>query len=155
MFERRMKPSRSALMVLRKMSLILCVLLLSVTSRAQMPSISDADELLNAIDKASGNLHDFTANMRYTKEQGLLGDIQTRTGKLYYLNDAETGVRKFFVHFIELRMGDTVEKESHDFIFDGRWLVERINDEKQFIRRERSEERRVGKECRSRWSPYH
>src|SRR2546426_10212122 len=24
-----------------------------------------------------------------------------------------------------------------------------------FIRHERSEERRVGKECRSRWSPYH
>ena len=25
----------------------------------------------------------------------------------------------------------------------------------QFLRRSRSEERRVGKECRSRWSPYH
>ena len=24
-----------------------------------------------------------------------------------------------------------------------------------FIKHERSEERRVGKECRSRWSPYH
>ena len=24
-----------------------------------------------------------------------------------------------------------------------------------FVERERSEERRVGKECRSRWSPYH
>ena len=24
-----------------------------------------------------------------------------------------------------------------------------------FFRRQRSEERRVGKECRSRWSPYH
>ena len=27
--------------------------------------------------------------------------------------------------------------------------------EKQKVRRMRSEERRVGKECRSRWSPYH
>ena len=26
---------------------------------------------------------------------------------------------------------------------------------KIFLRRSRSEERRVGKECRSRWSPYH
>ena len=25
----------------------------------------------------------------------------------------------------------------------------------EFTREERSEERRVGKECRSRWSPYH
>src|SRR5256885_15077781 len=31
---------------------------------------------------------------------------------------------------------------------NGRFLVETL-------RRERSEERRVGKECRSRWSPYH
>src|SRR5258708_34113916 len=27
--------------------------------------------------------------------------------------------------------------------------------EKMFIEKDRSEERRVGKECRSRWSPYH
>ena len=26
---------------------------------------------------------------------------------------------------------------------------------KQFLQKQRSEERRVGKECRSRWSPYH
>ena len=26
---------------------------------------------------------------------------------------------------------------------------------RQIVRRKRSEERRVGKECRSRWSPYH
>src|SRR6266403_3243067 len=39
----------------------------------------------------------------------------------------------------------------------------RVDHEKNFVRRfrialgqcERSEERRVGKECRSRWSPYH
>ena len=28
-------------------------------------------------------------------------------------------------------------------------------DEREQIREKRSEERRVGKECRSRWSPYH
>ena len=30
-----------------------------------------------------------------------------------------------------------------------------VRQEAQRIRLERSEERRVGKECRSRWSPYH
>ena len=30
-----------------------------------------------------------------------------------------------------------------------------LYDGEQVIRPERSEERRVGKECRSRWSPYH
>ena len=30
-----------------------------------------------------------------------------------------------------------------------------LNDSKLFRQQNRSEERRVGKECRSRWSPYH
>ena len=30
-----------------------------------------------------------------------------------------------------------------------------IQEKKSFMEEERSEERRVGKECRSRWSPYH
>ena len=39
--------------------------------------------------------------------------------------------------------------------------IVRLSDEKSidivknFFKRSRSEERRVGKECRSRWSPYH
>ena len=38
-------------------------------------------------------------------------------------------------------------KESR-LVFDNRLCV-------AFLREKRSEERRVGKECRSRWSPYH
>src|SRR5256884_6549075 len=40
---------------------------------------------------------------------------------------------------------------------DGRWLVyaTRYDAETGLRLRNRSEERRVGKECRSRWSPYH
>ena len=34
-------------------------------------------------------------------------------------------------------------------------LQAEIEDGKKKIRQFRSEERRVGKECRSRWSPYH
>ena len=34
-----------------------------------------------------------------------------------------------------------------------RLMKENLDDDKMI--RERSEERRVGKECRSRWSPYH
>ena len=30
-----------------------------------------------------------------------------------------------------------------------------VNGEIMFFAKDRSEERRVGKECRSRWSPYH
>src|SRR5258707_14195717 len=34
-------------------------------------------------------------------------------------------------------------------------LLDRMNTEIEGLRKIRSEERRVGKECRSRWSPYH
>ena len=34
-------------------------------------------------------------------------------------------------------------------------VLEEIRDEMMNYRGSRSEERRVGKECRSRWSPYH
>ena len=34
-------------------------------------------------------------------------------------------------------------------------LIERDGGEASFVEADRSEERRVGKECRSRWSPYH
>ena len=34
-------------------------------------------------------------------------------------------------------------------------LVNRVCEEHMFCGGKRSEERRVGKECRSRWSPYH
>src|SRR5476649_2563254 len=34
-------------------------------------------------------------------------------------------------------------------------VTERRTDREEHVREARSEERRVGKECRSRWSPYH
>ena len=46
------------------------------------------------------------------------------------------GVKEAFLH----------ETERSDGIFHVEWRFKKI---------ERSEERRVGKECRSRWSPYH
>ena len=38
---------------------------------------------------------------------------------------------------------------------DGNFPAESIGKDAIVIRADRSEERRVGKECRSRWSPYH
>src|SRR2546422_8587305 len=43
-----------------------------------------------------------------------------------------------------LKLGDEIEV-----------LLEQIEDEYGMVVLSRSEERRVGKECRSRWSPYH
>src|SRR5256885_11706641 len=55
------------------------------------------------------------------------------------------------------------EPKSAAALFDAGWLSEKRRDpktakddyEKALASEPRSEERRVGKECRSRWSPYH
>ena len=46
------------------------------------------------------------------------------------------------------------------FVAGGFWLLQTLNNDYEAdfsipVRLKRSEERRVGKECRSRWSPYH
>ena len=76
--------------------------------------------------------------------------------------------RGFSRHFIleTLKKKPHTGKEIIDFAIkqtEGKWkpspgliypLLGRLLDEK-LIQETRSEERRVGKECRSRWSPYH
>ena len=52
---------------------------------------------------------------------------------------------------IELKVNDTskqTQASSAKFSIDASSITKRLEDA-------RSEERRVGKECRSRWSPYH
>ena len=41
------------------------------------------------------------------------------------------------------------------YAFPGGYLSDRLGFKKALLFFNRSEERRVGKECRSRWSPYH
>ena len=48
------------------------------------------------------------------------------------------------------KKGSVLEKDDFDFDFDEIEEDSCVNDKVL-----RSEERRVGKECRSRWSPYH
>ena len=55
------------------------------------------------------------------------------------------------VQFKDLLEGVTMHEELDEVTGLSRWVVTDSPDEK----RQRSEERRVGKECRSRWSPYH
>ena len=60
-----------------------------------------------------------------------------------------------FTHWFQPMTGATAEK--HDAFIsptdEGKVIMEFSG--KELIKRSRSEERRVGKECRSRWSPYH
>lgn len=98
--------------------------------------IRTVDELLDALEQADENLQHFTATIRYAKVQGLIGDEQVRKGTVHYRVEPGTGTRQFVISFRQLIIGNALEEEARDFIFDGHWLVERINDEKQFLKRE-------------------
>ena len=50
--------------------------------------------------------------------------------------------------FIASRFAENMDAECHS-------IEEKIDFSELLHRVDRSEERRVGKECRSRWSPYH
>ena len=61
------------------------------------------------------------------------------------------------VRFIAVNDGvDSTVESSNDFNPIRNWANElHAKDTSRKVRAVRSEERRVGKECRSRWSPYH
>ena len=68
-----------------------------------------------------------------------------------------TMMQEWVRHRLDLHHSGAQSDETHDL--DGRAVrVERVTLASGDIvgtRVDRSEERRVGKECRSRWSPYH
>ncbi|MFW5653287.1 MAG: LolA family protein [Planctomycetota bacterium] len=99
-------------------------------------AIDDADDLLRALEAADRDLRSFTASIRFTKEQGLIGDVQVRRGRVLSMRDSETKRQMFAVKFDRQILGDAVYERSQDFIFDGIWLVERNNEEKSFVKRQ-------------------
>ena len=52
----------------------------------------------------------------------------------------------------DVQAGFKKGRGTRDQIANIRWIMEKA---REFQKNIRSEERRVGKECRSRWSPYH
>ena len=65
--------------------------------------------------------------------------------------------RQIILAGIGMGSGDVITEEVRQLIEEADCLIgaERMITSAQKIRSMRSEERRVGKECRSRWSPYH
>ena len=74
-----------------------------------------------------------------------MGSIKDRNGM--DLTEAEDIKKRWQEYTEELYKKDLHDQDNHDGV---------ITDlEPDILECERSEERRVGKECRSRWSPYH
>ena len=58
-------------------------------------------------------------------------------------------------YFAELRTDVEAAYYAFYFLEFADFYTREANDEREMLKLLRSEERRVGKECRSRWSPYH
>ena len=68
----------------------------------------------------------------------------TKTLRLTFKNDKNKKVN--------LSLPDAAENLTENEVKDA---MNEMCEANLFVKEERSEERRVGKECRSRWSPYH
>lgn len=98
-----------------------------------------ARDLLDALAKRDADTHSLTGTVRLTAIQALQGDTQSRSGKLALRTvRTESGNerRLYAVIFEQLVVGNRVQDVNEEYIFDGRWFVERHPDERQFIKRE-------------------
>ncbi len=98
------------------------------------PPFADAGELLDALATHDQSTDSLTGTIRFTTINALENDRQQRFGKLS-IQKHDTG-RHYAVSFNTLLIDERQEKIAEQFIFDGRWLVERMPEEKQFIKRE-------------------
>ena len=87
--------------------------------------------LLDKLEKQSKATQSLQAVVRYDLNQLLQGDEQTRFGKLIYVAGPPA---KFAVHFETLRLGNRAIPSNRWYVFDGQWLVEKLDDKKQFFK---------------------
>jgi Flp pilus assembly protein TadD len=97
------------------------------------------DALLDALEQADEDIEQLSAKLIYEREYALAGDTQERSGSLAFLNitddEGETS-RAFAVVFDTTTIGDRRESDGRTFVFDGRWLTERIPEEQLVLKRE-------------------
>lgn len=122
-------------------------------SRHGAPTYPDGRALLVALGRRDGEIQTLTGDVRLTAIQALQGDTQRRFGRMAmqtvkgeHAESQEPGspppplpsqaIRMFAVSFERLQLDRRVEEIQEEYIFDGRWLVERLPAEKQFIKRE-------------------
>lgn len=106
-----------------------------------LDAIKTVDELLAALETADAQLRTLQADIMYDREFAVLGDRQIRQGRLYYQDDGPGAApdaprsRRFGIRTTTLQVGASIQDEVRDLVFDGRWLIERVPAEKQFIKR--------------------
>jgi hypothetical protein len=141
------------MMILRTAFVWVAALLLSVVLLLALPQIARAEDTvmtvatqpaadatspeavawLDRIQEKSSQIKTLQADLRYDRNQGLVGDKQRRFGTLVF----QTGPpKKYAIHFDRLLVDGRIDKQDRWYIFDGTWLVERLDAEKQFTKRQ-------------------
>lgn len=117
-------------------------------ARADDDRILTARDLLDALERAGDDVRTLQAKVIYDRRFKLQGDRHVRRGSLLFRNDADRSntpgagapgaprTRTFAILFDELQIDTRLEKSPQTWVFDGRWLVEIRQNEKQFIKRE-------------------
>src|SRR3712207_534939 len=76
--------------------------------------------------------------------------IEEKMQRLSHINRDDVGVHSFVTDSADWQ--SVIELDS---FFEDIMVCQDFDEFEQVLQSDRSEERRVGKECRSRWSPYH
>ncbi|MFG0244914.1 MAG: outer membrane lipoprotein carrier protein LolA [Phycisphaerales bacterium JB052] len=111
----------------------------SETTGSQPATYTTPAQLLSALAKKDTETTTLSGDVRYTIIRALENDRQMRTGQLAIRNGDNTDSthsRKYAVRFHTLEMDQRRQEIDEQYIFDGRWFVERLPNEKQFNKRE-------------------
>ncbi len=117
--------------------LMLCTAAVILLGNQSEQPISPVHEALDSIERAGEDLHAFTADVAYRKDDALLGGGELRTGSMVYDTNPEASPRLAVNFDYRIDLGSNERRAEHkQLIFDGGWLVERDEAARQFIKRQ-------------------
>lgn len=101
-------------------------------------AVNPAEAFLETLEREDAALRTLTADVQYDRVFEIQGDRQVRVGKVSFEDAGAKAegarTRRFAVRFSNLVVGDRVDAEPYELIFDGRWLVERRPAQKQIVK---------------------
>jgi hypothetical protein len=117
--------------------MLIAGILLAVALCCPPPAESAVDTALQSIEQAGSQLHAFTADVAYRKDDTLLGGGELRTGSMVYERGPDQGPRLAIRFEYRVDLGDMARRrETKRLVFDRGWLVESDESQRQFIKRQ-------------------
>ena len=120
---------------------------------ASAPPTNSGYQVMKAFDAGWGGAVWKTLGVPVINVSSRYGSVDYRNTRMMGFNNIELITDRPLAD--NLREIEEVKKYFPDHAIIASLMVESRTEWEQIIKDVRSEERRVGKECRSRWSPYH